>query len=261
MSSKRRGFFIEEQENMILNLLHRSGHVTVEQITEQVGISPSTARIRLNVLHDRGLLVRTHGGAIERDEEEPHPDRSADISNLREKESIARLARNTVHDGDIIAIGAGTTTLLFARALHGLKGVTVITSSIFVVSELTGDAGFDVRICGGMVRTRTGSCFGPHAEKFFESITTSKCYYSFESVSVEREFTTLDVDTRTDAALIKSAKEHYALADHTKLSAGPYFERIGSFAETKALFMDSLADPAQVARLRAAGLHVELAEV
>jgi len=262
MKSKRQVFFLEEQESMILELLHRSGHISVSEIIDQIGISPSTARIRLNSMHERGLLIRTHGGAIEKTSEiSEAAEYFHEIKNLKEKEAIAKAARETVNNGDIIAIGAGTTMSVFARALHGIGHITVVTSSVFVASELAGDANFDVRICGGMVRPRTGSCFGPDAERFFDNINVTKCYFSFESISPEREFTTLDVDTRTDVALIKCAKKHYALADHTKLEIGPFFGQIGSFNKTCAMYMDSLADPEKIKQLRAAGLNVILAEI
>ncbi|MGI6776761.1 MAG: DeoR/GlpR family DNA-binding transcription regulator [Acetivibrionales bacterium] len=261
MNNDKRSFFQEEQENMIMTLLKNNGCVSVEEITQMVNVSPSTARIRLNSMSERGLLTRTHGGAVMKELSINNFIATKEIPNLREKEAVARAARKTVQDGDIIAVGGGMTTLVFAQALHGIKNLTVVTSSIFVANELISDPDIQVRISGGVLNRRTGGCFGPTAENFFNSIFVSKSYNSVDSITAEHGFTLHDADARTDKALISCARERYTLADHTKLFMGPFLDPISSFSEVRALIIDSGADTHILTKLREAGLNIIVAEM
>src|ERR1700730_6854104 len=48
----------------ILTSLQQTGRVSVETLSEQLGVSVVTVRRDLDVLDEKGLLRRTHGGAV-----------------------------------------------------------------------------------------------------------------------------------------------------------------------------------------------------
>src|SRR5436305_5397079 len=56
--------FAEERQRAIVEHLRQRGKVTVEAMTVVFGVSPPTIRADLTRLEERGLLRRTHGGAI-----------------------------------------------------------------------------------------------------------------------------------------------------------------------------------------------------
>lgn len=259
--NKKRALFKEEQENMLMTLLKSNGRVSIAEICKSVGISASTARIRLNSMDERGLLVRTHGGAIEKKLSLEGTAHTPDVPNLREKQAVAREAAKTVNEGDIIAIGGGVTALVFARELHGIKNLTVVTSSIFVANELVTDPDIKVHISGGWLNSRTGTCQGELAENFFSTISVSKSYNSVDSVIPEYGFTLHDTDSRADKAMIACSRRRYTLVDHTKLYMGPFLESISSFDEVEALIIDEKADPVILDKLRGAGLNIIVAKM
>lgn len=261
MKKSKHFMFQEEQEGVILQSLKKYGHITVDDVIKLTGVSASTARIRLNSMQERGLLVRTHGGAVHKDGVIVPHDITSDVPFLEEKKAVARAARRTIADGDIIALGGGNTTLLLAKELHGVANLTVVTTSVCVANELLGDPNIEVRICGGVLRARTGICYGAQAEKFFQNIIVTKSYFSMDSIDVDHGFTTMDTDSRSDVALVQCGKDRYALADHSKLSVGPFIEQLGTLDEMHALIIDEGADPEVVGQLRAKGLNVILAEI
>jgi DeoR family transcriptional regulator, aga operon transcriptional repressor len=55
---------IEERRQHVLNLIQREGRVLVSELSEMLGISRITIRKDLDNLEARGLLQRTHGGAL-----------------------------------------------------------------------------------------------------------------------------------------------------------------------------------------------------
>ena len=56
--------FMEERQKDILKRINATGRIQVAQIQELYNISADCARRDLRFLESRGLLQRTHGGAI-----------------------------------------------------------------------------------------------------------------------------------------------------------------------------------------------------
>ena len=96
--------FAEEREEVIMNFLRNQGSIRVGDVTDMLKISPSTARLLLQKMQEKGLLKRTHGGAILIGEEETpkHQRDYTDIIHRNEKLKVAAAAAATVNDGDYI---------------------------------------------------------------------------------------------------------------------------------------------------------------
>ena len=56
--------FIEERHQAILDLLNEKGSITTTEIQEKFAVSYDSAKRDLRILEEKGLLKRTHGGAI-----------------------------------------------------------------------------------------------------------------------------------------------------------------------------------------------------
>ncbi len=129
--------FAEERQSRILKLLKKEHKVLVPQLCELYGVSPATIRNDLNDMESRGLLKRTHGGAILNTKMGFEQNVEQKLTrNSREKEAIAKIAAEYVEDGDAIAIDTGTTTLAFARCLTEKKNLTVITNDLNIAAFL-----------------------------------------------------------------------------------------------------------------------------
>src|SRR6516225_8560346 len=132
---------IDLRSQQILQELLRAGRVVVEDLARQFEVSQSTIRRELRALESKGLLRRTHGGAITiapmlyepfrhlssfHEQEEQH---------ASEKRRIGLGAASLIADGETISIGAGTTTTQVARSLIHRKGIRVITNSVNIAME------------------------------------------------------------------------------------------------------------------------------
>ncbi|MEI6580031.1 MAG: DeoR family transcriptional regulator, partial [Eubacteriales bacterium] len=56
--------FIEERHQAILDIIKLNGRISIGEIQEEYGVSVDSARRDLRILEEKGLLKRTHGGAI-----------------------------------------------------------------------------------------------------------------------------------------------------------------------------------------------------
>ena len=125
----------------ILRELLRAGEITVEKMALTFAVSPSTIRRDLRELEHAGLLRRTHGGAELVDPRLYEPFRH--VSSFGEQEQrcaaekrrIGVAAAEIIREGEIVSIGAGTTTTQVARGIRHRKNITVVTNAVNIAME------------------------------------------------------------------------------------------------------------------------------
>ena len=113
-----------------------------------------TIRKDLAILEKRGLLKRTHGGALKTkklfsglalNEKEK--------INLAEKKRIVKKAAEFISEGDTILLDSGSTTSLLAKETKNFRGITVITNAINIASVLL-QSDIEVILTGGFATER-----------------------------------------------------------------------------------------------------------
>src|SRR5438552_6420747 len=124
----------EERQRAILETLDRDGRVLVVDLAKHFQTSTVTIRKDLRILHAKGRLHRTHGGALRvledsalQEKEKPH---------RKEKLRIAAVAARMVKEGQVVILDSGTITAAIARALRNFRNVTVITNAVNIAVEL-----------------------------------------------------------------------------------------------------------------------------
>src|ERR1022692_3202416 len=108
---------IQERRNHLLDLIQRDGRVLVSEISDALGISRITIRKDLDYLESKGLVQRTHGGALSlqgRALLAPSL-QEKEQKQFKEKQRIAKAAASLVEEGLCIQDTSGTTTSAIAR--------------------------------------------------------------------------------------------------------------------------------------------------
>ena len=130
--------FIEERQQHIIELLQEYGRITVKELCQLFSVSNVTIRNDLNELERRGLLVRTHGGAMAADQSSPEiPFNLRMKKHSEEKERMAKAAADLIGDGEAVFIDGGTTATVIRLFLQDKSDVTIITPSIEIASYLS----------------------------------------------------------------------------------------------------------------------------
>ena len=148
---------LSEREHSILNRLMVQGAVSVADLSSELEVSEVTIRSDLSSLEERGLLSRTHGGALP--SIHPHIFQRQNM-NIEEKHRIAKAAAALVEDGDAIMIEAGTTTSLLPRYLAGKRDILIITNSIPAFESAKSNPALKITLVGGEFRDSTDSFVG-----------------------------------------------------------------------------------------------------
>ena len=147
----------------LVDFVEEHGHATVSMLVEALDVSGDTVRRDLQYLHEQGLLVRSFGGVVRRDQlarfDPPFLTRIR--ANSDAKTTIAQLAATLVSDRQTLLVNGGTTTLALAGALKGKKDLTVVTNNLHLPGNISADAVSQLHILGGQFRMKSFATLGP----------------------------------------------------------------------------------------------------
>ena len=115
----------------------------------------------LELLEERHLLTRTHGGAAAAGLLLDLPLRYGAGSHRAVKQRIAAAAVERV-TGEVTVVGftGGTTTTEVARALADRPGLTIVTNALNIASELALRRNLKLFVTGGIARPSPTSSWG-----------------------------------------------------------------------------------------------------
>lgn len=132
--------FIEERHQAILNLLQADGRISIGDIEEKFGVSADSARWDLRILEERGLLKRTHGGALPLRQiafGRPPKQTVRDMTAVKENYlAIALKAISLIEENDVVFITSATVGYLMAKNIPENRHIRAVTNSIVIAEEL-----------------------------------------------------------------------------------------------------------------------------
>jgi DeoR/GlpR family transcriptional regulator of sugar metabolism len=210
----------QQRQAYILERVREDGAVRVADLARDMRVSDMTVRRDLELLHQRGLLEKVHGGATALPGSALFEPGFAIKSTLQlvEKEAIADAAMSLVASGTAIGISAGTTTYELARRLIDIPGLTVVTNSVPVADVLhhAGRSDHTIILTGG-VRTPSDALVGPFAVSALRTIHVDLVFMGVHGMDPHSGFTTPNVlEADTDRALVEAGRRLVVVADHTK---------------------------------------------
>jgi DeoR/GlpR family transcriptional regulator of sugar metabolism len=162
----------KQRTDLIERYLREHKYADLHTLASQFGGSLSTVRRVLDLLENRGIVRRHHGGAslIETDALSQENDFLTRIQRQADRKfAIASLIAEQVQPGTTVILDGGSTTFAVARLLVN-KRVQVITNSLPVAS-LFGEVGRgETLVTGGNILGRLGILVGPLCEASLEQI-------------------------------------------------------------------------------------------
>lgn len=216
----------EERQNHIQSMLNSMGIVTVNEIMQELSVSDMTVRRDLSEMAQRGLLIRTHGGA-----QRIYPDESGiERSHLEkkrlqeaEKNIIANLASAQISDGETIFLGPGTTLEVTAANLKN-RNLRIVTNSLPVFSILSRSSSIDLLLVGGEYRPITGAFVGSISLHSIQNMRFSKAFISVNGIVGNSVYTYSEAEGEVQKAALDHADKKYLIADSSKFNRYDFYE-------------------------------------
>ncbi len=151
---------MSEREKHILEMLSEEADISIQQLSDELGVSQVTIRSDLSSLESKGVILRLRGGALPAF----HPDiLEHQKNNPAIKKRIAQAAAELVSDGDTIMVNDGTTTSMIPRYLLGKRDIRLVTNSTLVLPYARVNPSLHTMLIGGGLKTRTRGTIGSQA--------------------------------------------------------------------------------------------------
>jgi len=157
--------FLEERRQAILDVLERDGRVTVNGLSDAMGVSQVTIRQDLRALEDQGFLERTYGGAVYKGAGTSLKELSFNMRLTkmhREKDAIAKLAVLLIQENHSIALDSSTSAYALVPYLKRFNKLTLVTNGLMLAQSFLDDDENRVRVLmtGGRLRRDSISLVG-----------------------------------------------------------------------------------------------------
>lgn len=243
------------RKQIILSAVEQKGSVEVKDLAEQLKTSEITIRRDLAVLAEKGLLFRTHGGAVKVSlAKDPVTFANKAATNFASKEHIARLASQQIADGDTIFIDCGSTAFLMCQFIRHLS-IKVVTNSLPVVNELMGSS-VQVNIAGGELDAQRQAVHGVMAIEHLKRYKVDKAFIGVDGISLKNG---LSANSEKEASITLAAasiaRHVYLLCDSSKLEKEKYF-RFAPISLVQTLITGQQAPQDMIELYKQAGLQI-----
>lgn len=253
------GMMAEERRMQILQIVRSEGRAKVNDLVRRFNTSAVTIRSDLNELDQRGLVQRSHGGAVIQDtvfRESPVHERIK--SRSQEKQRIGAKAASLIREGETIILDSGTTTLEIARQMKNIPHVQVITNGLNIALELLGSRNTQTIIMGGSVRPDSASIVGRATEDMLEQFSAERLFLG--GAGCDPDFgvsgTNLE-ETMANRAMLRAAREIVVVADASKFTKRS-MSLIATFSEVDLVISDVSLPPELQERIRSFGCKLIL---
>ncbi|MDO4288193.1 MAG: DeoR/GlpR family DNA-binding transcription regulator [Eubacterium sp.] len=253
--------FNGDDESYILYYLEVHKRVSNRELCEALHLSTSTIRKKLAKMEEKGLLIRTHGGAASIDANRDETMKKKSRINILNKKAIAAEACRFIDDGDVLALGGGSTVAEMAPWLLKLSGAVILTDSTVMSTLTIPNQNLEVHINSGIVRGRTGCVVGPTSDILFQSYSADKAFIGCDAFDIEHGAGSDNILVgKVEKVMLECAREKYILCDSTKLNQNSLYSFI-STPKITALITDDDANPEYVKQMQDSGLKVILAPI
>ncbi|MEU5025973.1 DeoR/GlpR family DNA-binding transcription regulator [Streptomyces milbemycinicus] len=248
------------RRDQIVHLATTTGLASVEELSRTFGVTASTIRRDLAQLTAAGRLARTYGGAMAL---VAHPEaslRQRTGEAFEAKRAIARWAAERIRTGETVLLDAGSTVGALAHELRAAEDLTVATTGLTALQELSDVDGVQVECLGGTLRPLSQSFVGPLAEAALERMTFDRVFLGADGVTARDGLCEADLrQTRLKELMARRADAVYVLAHSAKIGRHPFHTWV-QLPPGWTLVTDRAADQDEVRALRAAGVEVVLVD-
>lgn len=238
---------LNPRQSDIIDRAKQQGRVDVDALAQVFNVTPQTIRKDLNILCERKLLERVHGGAIFPSGVTNFAYEARRSLAASGKEQIGQAVAHLIPDNSSLILNIGTTTEQVASALRRHEGLMAITNNINVANILHNSPGVDVVIAGGALRRSDGGIVGETTVDFIRQFKVD--YAIIGTSAIDQDGTLLDFDyreVRAAKAIIEHARRTILVADAIKFERNAPV-RIGHLCDIDTFVTDLPPSPDIVA--------------
>jgi DeoR/GlpR family transcriptional regulator of sugar metabolism len=251
----------EERRQKIVSIIQNEGFANLQQLASIFNVSIYTIRRDIADLTDKGLVKKTHGGAVKVEKTMWLPSiEEGRKEAVSEKNAIARKAASYIEDGDTIFLMGSTITEMIIPYLT-TKKLTIVTNSLDVGKVLSNFENIETSIIGGKIKNYKGNVLGGQAVDYISRFYFDKSFIPCAGIDAKHGITTSTTDSADfTRAVINSTKENIVIADYRKVGRIA-FSFICEIDSISRLITDEKADRELIEYVNKKGLRTDIVKV
>lgn len=243
-----------ERLNVIAEMLAVEGSVSVEQLVEELTISPATARRDLDALEEQGVARRTRGGALRATPVYDAAPKLRSTEQAAEKNLIARHCLSYLHPGIVVGLSGGSTVGTLAGAITTWASeqqqadahpsqpmVTVVTNAVDIAYALANAVNMKIVLIGGVLNGTSYELTGPFTQAILNQLSIDIAFLGANGIDENGPGTVDEFEASTNRLMSTRADKTIIVADHTKFGRRS-FSTLGGVETVDAIVTDSGVD-------------------
>ncbi|AIN94577.1 DeoR/GlpR transcriptional regulator [Treponema putidum] len=220
--------YVEERLELILKDLNRYGKLNVKDLSEKFKVTPMTIRRDLSILEEKGLLLKSYGGALSKESlshDKLYSTRKKE--NLPVKKKIAAEALLFIKNGMTILLDAGTTNYELAKFLveSSIKDLVIITNDLKIACVLAEKQFFQIVMLGGIIENENILTCGSMAVSMLKDFEIDACFVGTQSISNKFEIRTPNIaKVELKKTYIEKSQQRFLLTDSSKFEKSKLYK-------------------------------------
>lgn len=218
----------------------------MRDLAEELSVDESTVRRHLSKLDELRMIQRSHGGATPR-----RPDNSLHAeptpTNLREKQAIGQAAAERIHDGQVLLLDGGSTTLEVARSLRNTS-LTVVTNDLRIGLTVVSKPGIQLVFLGGEHLPESTTIWGPTAVQQAQQLRADVAIFTGDAIADEGVFRNTSYELELQRTMLGISTEAFVVADSSKFHRKALFKMFPLDGCT-AIITDKFLNPIRASQL------------
>jgi DeoR/GlpR family transcriptional regulator of sugar metabolism len=245
------------RHNRLIEMLKTHGQMTVNELVQELAVSRDTIRRDLDHLESRGLLVRTHGGAV-------YSDKLVRIDTTlgarmdayaAAKQRIGKAAAALIRDGETLIVNGGSSTCFFAAALGEKANLTIITNNLRLPPVTPESCLRSLHILGGAYWPVSQVTIGAIGFPDVAGINADTAVIGVTGISQHGISMGRLEEASETTEMTRISTRTIVLVDHSKFNLTA-FARIAAFSEITHVVTDELPPDAIIVAIRKAGTQL-----
>jgi len=161
--------FLSERQARIAEMIRQQDFIRVEVLARHFNVTTQTIRRDLNMLCERGIARRLHGGVQRMNISGNVAYAWRQTLNSEAKQNLAREVARHVPNGVSLAFSIGTTPEIVSKALLGHLHLRIFTNNLNIAMLVCTNPTFEVTVAGGRLRNEDRDVMGAGMESLFSA--------------------------------------------------------------------------------------------
>jgi DeoR family glycerol-3-phosphate regulon repressor len=247
---------LSERQVQIAEMIRQQDFIRVEVLARHFNVTTQTIRRDLNMLCERGIARRLHGGVQRMNISGNVAYAWRQVLNSEAKQNLAREVARHVPNGVSLAFSIGTTPEIVSKALLGHQHLRIFTNNLNIAMLACTNPTFEVTVAGGRLRNEDRDVMGAGMESLFSAYKVDIGIYGV--AGVDDDGTLLDFyeeEVRARQMIRENSRSAYLVLDHTKFGRAAHV-RGGKIDEATKIFCDRTPPPVILAMLEQSGAQL-----